>query len=270
MPELPEVEAVRCELDPVMRGARIADVTLYRDGLRRPFPPTFCERLTGQTIQAVDRRGKYLLAPLSSGDTLVMHLGMSGSFRIERGRPASREPEKHDHVDIRLSSGAVVIFNDPRRFGVMDIITSAESIDRLGLGPEPLSEAFDADVLARACAGSRTPIKVLLLDQAVVAGVGNIYASEACHRARLSPKRRASTLATATGRPRPTARALTTAIKEVLRDAIARQTGSPYRDSRFRVYEREGESCPRRGCDGTIRRVVQAGRSTYYCAVCQK
>lgn len=270
MPELPEVEAVRRELAPVMKGGRIAGVVLYREGLRRPFPENLADSLVGQTILRVDRRGKYLLAPLSSGSTLVMHLGMSGSFRIERARPATRQPEKHDHVDIALASGAIVVFNDPRRFGVMDLVVDSEVSERLGLGPEPLSDEFDAGVLARACLRSRAPLKAILMDQHVVAGVGNIYASEALHRARLSPRRRASTLATAAGRPRVGAVLLADAVKDVLREAIARQTAHPYRDSRFRVYDRAGATCPRRGCGGTIVRIVQAGRSSFYCPRCQR
>ncbi len=270
MPELPEVEAVRLELAPVMDGARIADVVLYRAGLRRAFPENLRDNLVGQTVERLDRRGKYLLAPLSSGATLVMHLGMSGSFRIERVRASARQPEKHDHVDISLASGAIVVFNDPRRFGVMDLVVSGEVGERLGLGPEPLSDDFNATLLAPACLRSRAPLKAILMDQHVVGGVGNIYASEALHRARLSPRRRASTLATPAGHPRDTAHRLADAVKVVLQEAIARQTGHPYRDSRFRVYDRAGAACPRRGCGGTIVRIVQSGRSTFYCPRCQR
>lgn len=271
MPELPEVEAVRRELEPVLRGARIADVVLYRDGLRRPFPATFRDDLVDRTVRALERRGKYLLAQLSSGGVLVMHLGMSGSFRVERALDAAREPEKHDHVDIRLSSGAVIVFNDPRRFGVMDLVAGDELGGRFDLGPEPLSDDFDGAVLAAACAGGRAPLKTVLMDQRVVAGVGNIYASEALHLARLSPTRHASTLATASGRPRESAHRLASAVKRVLADAIRRQTrGGRYADARFRVYDREGGSCPRRGCGGTISRIVQSGRSTFFCRRCQR
>jgi formamidopyrimidine-DNA glycosylase len=238
--------------------------------LRRAFPENMRDSLVGRTVLALERRGKYLLAPLSSGTTLVMHLGMSGAFRIERTRTEARQPEKHDHVDIVLASGAIVIFNDPRRFGVMDLVPASEVGERLGLGPEPLSDDFDAAVLARACFRSRSPLKAILMDQHAVAGVGNIYASEALHRARLSPKRRASTLVTAVGRPRASAVQLADAVKVVLREAIARQTGHPYRDSRFRVYDRAGATCPRRGCGGTIVRIVQAGRSSFFCPRCQR
>lgn len=268
---MPEVEAVRRELEPVLRGARIADVVLYRDGLRRKFPEAFRESLIDRTVQSLERRGKYLLAPLSSGVVLVMHLGMSGSFRVERHAADARSPEKHDHVDICLSSGSVVVFNDPRRFGLMDLIGATDVSTHLELGPEPLSDDFDGDVLAAACAGSRAPLKVILMDQTVVAGVGNIYASEALHLARLSPLRLGSTLATPSGRPRASAKRLATAVKRVLERAVRHQTdGQTYSESRFRVYDRAGLVCPRRGCGGTIRRIVQAGRSTFYCPRCQR
>lgn len=271
MPELPEVEAVRRELAPVLRGARIANVVLYRDGLRRKFPLDFRESLIGQTVRALDRRGKYLLAHLSSTDVLVMHLGMSGSFRVERRSVGARSPEKHDHVDICLSSGPVVVFNDPRRFGVMDVVRGSEIDERVALGPEPLSRAFDGNALAAHCSGSRAPLKSILMDQAVVAGVGNIYASEALHLARLSPRRAGSTIATSSGRPRESAHRLAAALKHVLHAAIRHQTtGSGYTDSRFRVYDRDGSACPRRGCGGTIVRIVQSSRSTFYCPRCQR
>jgi formamidopyrimidine-DNA glycosylase len=178
----------------------------------------------------------------------------------------------HDHVVLELSSGTVVTFNDPRRFGVMDIV-AADAVaahDTLAtLGPEPLDAGFDAATLARACAGKRVSLKVALLDQALVAGVGNIYASEALHHARLSPRRRASTIATRAGAPRAAAVRLAAGIKAVLRQAIARQEQA-YRSGRFRVDEREGEPCPRRHCPGTIRRITQGGRSTYFCPTCQR
>jgi formamidopyrimidine-DNA glycosylase len=278
VPELPEVEHVRRELDPVLRGQRITRVVLHRENLRRPFPAGFVARLEGATIDALTRRGKYLLAALSSGETLLVHLGMSGSFRVVlpaelRERASSSETlsdVRHDHVVIDLTSGARVVFNDPRRFGVMDLVEAGSPRNALALGPEPLDPAFDASVLARACAGRRTPIKALLLDQRVVAGLGNIYASEALHRARLSPRRPASTIATRSGLPRPAARRLAAAIKQALIAAIERVPGRRYRDSRFRVYDRAGEPCPRSGCHGKIRRIVQAGRSTFYCPVCQR
>jgi formamidopyrimidine-DNA glycosylase len=282
VPELPEVEAVRRMLERATRGARIDHVELRRPNLRRPFPADFVARLTGQTIQSITRRGKYLLAALSSGDTLLVHLGMSGAFRAERPRRAfraerlrssSRPPnpvDPHDHVVIVLSSGVVVTFNDPRRFGLMDLIRANDEHEALrGMGPEPLDDTFDAMVLARACAGKRVALKVLLLDQRLIAGVGNIYASEALHHARLSPRRRASTIATPAGAPRDATFRLAAGVKAVLQKAVAANART-YESGRFRVYEREGKPCPRRGCRGIIRRITQAGRSTYFCPVCQK
>ena len=269
MPELPEVEAVRRTLQRAMRGARIDRVELRRPDLRRPFPPDFVSRLTGHTIRSIGRRGKYLLVALSSGETLLVHLGMSGAFHTER-RSSSGTVDPHDHVLFVLSSGVLVTFNDPRRFGLMDLIRAGEEHDALrGMGPEPLDKAFDAAVLARACAGKRVALKVLLLDQRLIAGVGNIYASEALHHARLSPRRRASTIATPAGAPREAAFTLAAGIKAVLKKAVA-ANAQAYESGRFRVYERDGKLCPRRGCGGTIRRITQAGRSTYYCPVCQR
>jgi formamidopyrimidine-DNA glycosylase len=275
VPELPEVEAVRRRLERSMRGARVERVELRRPDLRQPFPVDFVARLTGQTIRSISRRGKYLLVALGSRETFLIHLGMSGSFRTDsaaaRSRRTSLSPDPHDHVIIELSSGVVVTFNDPRRFGLMDLI-GAGGVEAhralMALGQEPLDDAFDAAALAKACAGKRVSLKVALLDQRVVAGVGNIYASEALHHARLSPRRRASTIATPTGAPREAAVRLASAIKAVLRQAVARNYQA-YESNRFRVYEREGEKCPRRGCGGTIRRITQAGRSTYYCPGCQ-
>jgi formamidopyrimidine-DNA glycosylase len=281
MPELPEVEAVRRELEPVMRGARFQQVLVRRAGLRTVFPDRFAARLRGRTVRALTRRGKYLLADLSSGETLLMHLGMSGSFHVDRPTAsdrviararATREADPHDHVVFRMSSGATVIFNDPRRFGVMDLVPrgALDEHPALGaMGPEPLAVEFDAAALARACARRKTALKVALLDQRVVAGLGNIYASEALHLARLSPRRRASRIATRSGAPRDSAVRLASAIKTILQDAIARQTAERYRSSRFRVYDREGEPCPTARCGGTIARFTQTGRSTFYCPVCQ-
>jgi formamidopyrimidine-DNA glycosylase len=280
VPELPEVEAVRRELAPAMRGARFQQVIVRRVGLRALFPYQFAPRLCGRTVQSLTRRGKYLLAALSSGDTLLMHLGMSGSFQVARskgGRVASGNEDDagdpHDHVVFRMSSGATITFNDPRRFGVMDLVPSASLPHHPALGamgPEPLSPQFDADALARGCAGRKTPLKVALLDQRVVAGLGNIYASEALHLARLSPLRRASRIATRSGAPRESAERLVRSIKTTLERAIDRQLHRQrYRSARFRVYDREGERCVTPRCNGTVRRVTQAGRSTFYCAVCQ-
>ena len=277
MPELPEVEAVRRRLVPVVTRARIADVDVRRPDLRVPFPPRFRARLVGQRVMSVTRRAKYLLAELSSSDTLIVHLGMSGSFRVDAkgaAAAADADADRHDHVVFRLASGAVITFNDPRRFGLMMLLTPAQLARHpvlSRLGPEPLSPEFDAAALARACHGRKTSLKLALLDQRVVAGLGNIYASEALHAAGLSPYRRASTIATRSGAPRDAAYRLTEAIKRVLTTAIDR-TSATYRSrsSRFRVYDREGERCLRPHCGGVIRRRTQAGRSTFYCPVCQR
>jgi formamidopyrimidine-DNA glycosylase len=275
VPELPEVEAVRRQLDPVLTGTRITEVDLRRPDLRVPFPPRFRARLRGQTIASLTRRAKYLLAELSSGETLLVHLGMSGSFRVEApgGPELERTVDRHDHVAFLLASGATVLFNDPRRFGFMDLLTAVRRARHpvlMRLGPEPLSVGFDGAVLARACRGKKTALKSALLDQRVVAGLGNIYASEALHVAGLSPRKRAGTIATPAGAPRDAAHRLAAAIKTVLNDAIARIDGTRYRSSRFRVYDREGEVCSRATCPGIIRRLTQAGRSTFYCPVCQR
>jgi formamidopyrimidine-DNA glycosylase len=273
VPELPEVESVRRQLDPVLTGVRITDVEARRPDLRIPFPPGFRARLRGQTVASLCRRAKYLLAQLSSGETLLMHLGMSGSFRIELAGERPAVFDLHDHVVFELESGTRVLFNDPRRFGFIDLLTSSERerhpvLSRLGL--EPLSDAFDGAALARACRGKTTSLKAALLDQRVVAGIGNIYASEALHVAKLSPRRRAGIIATPSGAPRESAHRLAAAIKQVLNDAIARASGRRYRSSRFRVYDREGGSCRGARCEGVVQRRTQAGRSTFYCPVCQR
>ena len=211
-----------------MQGARFEHVLLRRANLRRPFAPDFAGRLVGATVLDVERRAKHLLLPLSTGDTLLMHLGMTGEFRVTR--PANRSAEvfdTHDHVVFAMSSGAVITFNDPRRFGAMDLLTSEERAGHAtlsALGPEPLSPAFDAAALAKACAGRRVSLKVALLDQRVVAGLGNIYVVEALHRAGVSPLRRASTLATPRGAPRPAAARLVAAIRAVLARAVEEAT----------------------------------------------
>ena len=293
MPELPEVETVRLGLVPAMEGARFVKVEARRPDLRWPFPKDFVKRLEGKTITGLGRRAKYLLADLSSGEVLIMHLGMSGSFRVGKDgaqtTPGEFEHERskaaaHDHVVFHMSSGATVIFNDPRRFGFMKLVPRAtfdeEPLLRR-IGPEPLGNEFGAALLARACRGKKTSLKAALSDQRVVAGLGNIYVCEALHRAHLSPKRRASTIADKTGEPNERAGALADAIKAVLNDAI-KAGGSSLRDHRrtdgelgyfqhsFRVYDREGEKCPTRGCKGRIKRIVQTGRSTFFCPVCQK
>src|SRR6185369_969920 len=293
MPELPEVETVRRGLAPVMEHARFRKVVAHRGDLRWPLPANFAQRLQGQTVRHRGRRAKYLLAELASGEVLMMHLGMSGSFRVAR-RGSKHVPGNyhyprtnhavHDHVIFHMSSGAVISFNDPRRFGMMKLVPARElEAEPLlnALGPEPLADAFDAERLARLCRGKKASLKAALSDQRVVAGLGNIYVCEALHRAQLSPRRRASTIATRSGRPNERAQALVEAIKAVLEEAIA-AGGSSLRDHRqttgalgefqhnFRVYDREGKPCPRRGCTGTIRRIVQGGRSTYHCPVCQR
>ena len=293
MPELPEVETVRRGLEPVMQGARFAAVEARRHDLRWPLPRDFVARLEGQTVTGLGRRAKYLLADLSSGEVLLMHLGMSGSFRVaqEGGAPTPRNYHRagtahmtHDHVVFHMSNGARIAFNDPRRFGSMKLVPRAKLAEEpllRALGPEPLGNAFDAAMLARACAGKKTSLKAALSDQRVVAGLGNIYVCEALFRARLSPQRRAATIATRAGAPNERAHAVVAGIREVLNDAIA-AGGSSLRDHKrtdgelglfqhhFRVYDREGEPCPRPGCSGTIKRIVQAGRSTFYCPVCQR
>lgn len=259
-------------LGPAMRGAKFRRVILNRPNLRIPFPDKFADRLRGQTVESVGRRGKYLIVRVSSNETLIMHLGMSGWFDVAAIGDRSRQADLHDHVIFVMSSGRKVIFNDPRRFGFMDLAAAGRFDEYPSLrvmGPEPLSSAFTAEALARACRGKRTSLKVALLDQRIVAGLGNIYASEALHHARLSPLRQASTMATATGRPTPHAHRLAKGIKAVLHAAIRRRE-SPYGSARFRVYEREGSRCLRPRCRGTIRRITQAGRSTFYCPTCQR
>ena len=279
MPELPEVETVRRGLEPTMVGARFAKVEARRGDLRTPFPPRFAERLNGRRVLSLTRRAKYLLAALDNGETLVMHLGMSGSFRIERGEkitvpPFHHERPKlaaHDHVVFDLDNGARVIFNDPRRFGSMDLVKS-EGIDQrppfAEIGVEPLSAEFDAAKLAALFAGALGPIKTALLDQKRIAGLGNIYVCEALHRARIKPTHPAGVLADAKGKPTAKARVLALAIRKVLEEAVE-AGGSTLRDHRqpdgelgyfqhsFAVYDREGAACPRKGCRGTIARIVQ-------------
>jgi formamidopyrimidine-DNA glycosylase len=260
-----------------MAAAQIRRVIMRRANLRYDFLPDFSRRLEGQIVRRVVRRAKYLVAELGSGDVLLMHLGMSGSFRVVRGGALQRLPgendyAKHDHVVFEMSNEAVVIFNDPRRFGFMTVLSPGElqqhSTFRT-LGPEPLAARFSARELAKALHRRRAPLKIVLSDQRVIAGLGNIYVSEALHRARLSPKRRASTLVTRVGEPRPALDDLVQAIKVVLRIAIRNQYRTRGNDP-FLVYERESERCLRRGCGGMIKRIVQGGRSTFYCPVCQK
>jgi formamidopyrimidine-DNA glycosylase len=301
MPELPEVETVRRGLQPVMEGSKIVTAEVRRKDLRFAFQKDFVARLTGQTVTGLGRRAKYLLADLASGDVLLMHLGMSGSFRVikddERNAPGQfhhprHEDRAHDHVVFHMSSGAAVVFNDPRRFGYMKIIARGAIDDEpllKGLGPEPLGNEFDAKMLARSCANRKTSLKAALLDQRVVAGLGNIYVCEALYRSQLSPRRLAATLATkagprkgvAGGEPTDHAKRLVAAIHAVLNQAI-KAGGSSLRDHRqtdgelgyfqhsFQVYDREGEKCQTAGCSGIVRRFTQNGRSTFWCPKCQK
>ena len=293
MPELPEVETVRLGLAPVMEGAAMEKVTVNRPDLRVPFPPRFARRLAGRRIVSLGRRAKYLLADLDDRNVLIMHLGMSGSFRIEaehgekiagqyyHPRSAIRA---HDHVVFDLSNGAHVVFNDPRRFGMMDIVPRnglEESPHFKGMGIEPLGNALSGETLAALFEGRTAPLKAMLLDQRRIAGIGNIYACEAMWRAKLSPTMPAGRLAVKTPKARAKTTALADAIRDVLTEAIA-AGGSSLRDHRradgeiglfqhnFAVYDREGEPCPRSTCHGVIRRMVQSGRSTFYCPVCQR
>lgn len=281
MPELPEVETVRRGLTPVMEGQVIAQADVNRPDLRWPFPARMAERLTGQRIEQLRRRSKYILADLGSGETLLIHLGMSGRMTIS-GDPLGRFvhdhplPEKHDHVVFHMENGARITFNDPRRFGAMDLFPSLASHKLLDvLGPEPLGNAFNEDHLIAAFKGRMTPVKAVLLDQKIVAGLGNIYVCEALFRARISPTRKAGRI----GAPRVAG--LVPVIREVLQDAIA-AGGSSLKDFRqadgelgyfqhsFDVYGREGQPCRTPGCDATIRRIVQSGRSTFFCVNCQR
>jgi formamidopyrimidine-DNA glycosylase len=289
MPELPEVETVRRGLAPALVGATIERVELRRHDLRFPFPERFASRLRGRRVHDLRRRAKYLIADLDDGYSLIMHLGMSGSFRIDEETPGAFHHKRdknaaHDHVIFHLSHGKRVIYNDPRRFGYMLLIAKHEiDEDKLfrGLGVEPLSDALDGAFLAHAFRGRAAPVKSLLLDQRLIAGLGNIYVCEALYRARISPLRAAGSLVTASGKPKAALARLPQAVKDVLKDAL-KAGGSSLRDHRqidgslgyfqhsFRVYDREGAACPTPGCKGTITRVVQSGRSTFYCPRCQK
>ncbi|MCA0870622.1 bifunctional DNA-formamidopyrimidine glycosylase/DNA-(apurinic or apyrimidinic site) lyase [Seohaeicola saemankumensis] len=283
MPELPEVETVRRGLAPAMEGAVIARAEVNRPDLRWPFPDRMAERLSGQRVAQLRRRSKYILADLSSGETLLIHLGMSGRMTVS-GDPLGQfvhdhpMPEKHDHVVLHMDNGARITFNDPRRFGAMDLMptATAEQHKLLAvLGPEPLGNDFHEDHLIAAFKGRNTPVKSALLDQGIVAGLGNIYVCEALYRARIDPRRKAGRIsATRTA-------ALVPIIRQVLTDAIA-AGGSSLRDFRqadgelgyfqhsFDVYGRENDPCRTPGCTATIRRIVQSGRSSFYCPTCQR
>ncbi len=293
MPELPEVETVRRGLQPAMEGARIVAVQLNRANLRFPFPERFADRLTGARVITLNRRAKFLLAGLSTGETLILHLGMSGRFIVERDDEANRPGvfhheagrlPAHDHVVLTCDNGARITYNDPRRFGFMLLADSA-TLDQhpqiAGIGIEPLGNAFSGDSLDALFAGRRTPLKAALLDQRLIAGLGNIYVCEALSRAGLSPVRAAGTLCGPGKTPRRMREMLATAIRDVLTEAVAaggssisdhaRTDGSlGYFQHRFRVYDREGASCPTPGCTGVVLRMVQSGRSTFHCATCQR
>lgn len=283
MPELPEVETVRMGLLPVMEGRVIETAQVNREGLRWPFPPQMAQRLTGARVLGLRRRSKYILGDLSTGETLLIHLGMSGRMLISgqmlgefhHDHPA---PQKHDHVVLMMEGGARVTFNDARRFGAMDLMATAGADAHpllAPLGPEPLGNGFSESYLAGRLAGKATPVKSALLDQHIVAGLGNIYVCEVLHRAGISPLRLARDLTS------QEAARLVPLIREVLAEAIA-AGGSSLRDYRqadgelgyfqhnFRVYDREGAPCPTPGCSGTILRTVQAGRSSFHCVACQR
>ena len=293
MPELPEVETVRRGLAGAMEGALVTGVEQRRGDLRFAFPERFCERLTGATVTALGRRAKYLLAALDTGETLIMHMGMSGSFRIE-AEGEQEEPGDfrfprgkstgHDHVVFHFAGGTKIIYNDPRRFGFMTLAeTAALKAHPLlaPLGVEPLGNELNAAYLNAAFLGRRTSVKAALIDQRVIAGLGNIYACEALFRAGLSPRRLAATLARVNGGAGVRLERLVGAVRCVLDEAIA-AGGSSLRDyvradgslgyfqHRFSVYDRDGEPCARDGCAGRVKRIVQSGRSTFHCPVCQR
>ncbi len=293
MPELPEVETVVRGLRPAMERHRIVSVRLARPDLRFPFPDNFSDILTGARITSLSRRAKYALADLDNGWVLIMHLGMSGSFRVQdtsaETQPGQFHHERskdtlHDHVRFDMETGTQVIYNDPRRFGYMSVVERrALEQHKLfsGIGVEPLGNALSADYLAARFNGKQVPMKAALLDQRIIAGLGNIYVCEALWRARISPRRKAASLVRRDGRPTQRLHALVDAVRSVLGDAIE-AGGSSLRDyvhadgslgyfqHAFSVYDREGEPCPRQTCSGVIHRIVQSGRSTYYCPVCQR
>ncbi|WP_449410254.1 bifunctional DNA-formamidopyrimidine glycosylase/DNA-(apurinic or apyrimidinic site) lyase [Methylobacterium komagatae] len=293
MPELPEVETVRRGLEPAMVGARFSRVTLRRPDLRFPFPARFAARLEGRSVTALARRAKYLTANLDSDETLIMHLGMSGRFDVAMPDGSNLSPgdfylegaqgvPKHDHVVMAMSSGATVTYNDARRFGFMDLVPTAE-LDTCRhfakMGIEPLGGLTGATI-AGLFRSKNTPLKAALLDQRLIAGLGNIYVCEALHRAKLHPEAPAGSLAKPDGRPTAQANALARAIVAVLNEAV-QAGGSTLRDyartdgsaggfqHAFRVYDRFGLACARAGCTGTVARIVQANRSTFFCATCQ-
>lgn len=283
MPELPEVETVRRGLSPVMEGQVIVQARVNRPDLRWPFPPDMAARLSGRQVTALRRRSKYILADLDSGESLLIHLGMSGRMLVS-GDPLGQfvhdhpAAEKHDHVVLDMANGARITFNDPRRFGAMDLLNTATAERHkllAQIGPEPLGNDFNEPYLVAALKGRNTPVKSALLDQRIVAGLGNIYVCEALFRARISPQRKAGQIAA------PRVAAMVPIIRQVLSEAIE-AGGSSLRDFRqadgelgyfqhsFDAYGREGEPCRAPGCSGTIARITQAGRSSFYCPICQR
>ena len=294
MTEMHEVEKVRLGVAPIMVGNSFGRVEQRRYELRFPLPKHFAERLQGRKVDALDRRAKYLLARLDDGEVLVMHLGMTGRFSIDTRNGKSielgefeneqRPAPKHEHIVFHLADGTDVRYSDTRRFGLMDLIPGeklpAHALFK-GLGIEPLSAGFTPEWLAGRLKGKATSIKAALVDQKLIAGLGNIYACEALFRAGISPLRLAGTLATKTGKPTKAVEALVKSIKAVLADAI-KAGGSTLRDyaradgrfgrfqHSFKVYGREGKPCRKKGCRGTVRRIVQSGRSTFYCPNCQR
>lgn len=295
MPELPEVETVRRRLQPHLEGIMLTKVELRRRDLRFPFGPDFTKRLQGQKVLTLERRAKYMLAPLSSGDVLIIHLGMTGRLSIAGPHHDRQETfgayvygtgahESHDHVVLNLSSGKSIVYNDPRRFGFMLVARGEElSSHRLfrHLGVEPLGPDLSAEYLARCADGRRSDTKAFLMDQSVIVGLGNIYVCEALHRAGISPFRKSGTLALRDGRPSERAKRLVPAIQSVLRAALA-AGGSTLKDYRtpdgesgafqecFAVYGQAGQACQRQGCQGIVKRSIQAGRSTFHCTACQR
>lgn len=296
MPELPEVETVRRGLQPVMEGAVIEKAVINRPNLRFPFPDNFVARLEGKKVLSVGRRAKYLVLDLESGEVLVMHLGMSGSFRIEMAEGVSApgvfhyprsDAQKHDHVIISVNGShgrADIIYNDPRRFGYMDLVARAGMETHkhfANVGVEPTGNALDGAIISKLFSGKSAPLKAALLDQRLIAGLGNIYVCEALWASGLSPQRKASTITRKDGKATKRTELLASSIREIIARAI-QAGGSSLRDHKqtdgtmgyfqhtFNVYDQEGKPCKAPGCKSTIKRIVQSGRSTFYCPTCQR
>jgi formamidopyrimidine-DNA glycosylase len=295
MPELPEVETVRGGLAPFMEGQVIEKADIRRPNLRFAFPDNLAKRLQSRQITSLGRRSKYLLADLDDGQVLVIHLGMSGSFRVieqheahligeEAFHLARGKRPQHDHVALFMSNGAVILYNDPRRFGFFDLIKRTDLADHAyfaKMGVEPVGNALSADHLAPLFATRKAPLKTVLLDQHVIAGLGNIYVCEALHRAGLDPRKPAQELVTKSGKPSKKLELLTQEIRTTIAEAI-QAGGSTLKDHTkadgtlgyfqhsFKTYDREGQICTKEGCKGKIERIVQSGRSTFFCPTCQK